>query len=72
MKIYHYTVIGSGSFPADMLRYDKCWPTDGDSVIKLVGYTVRWEINLASTQAPTEDRWLSFGCAVQNMREVTT
>ncbi len=27
-----FAVRGSGHFPTDMLRYDSCYPTDGDAV----------------------------------------
>lgn len=31
-----FVVEGRGDFPFDMLRYDECWPADGNSAINLV------------------------------------
>ena len=69
MKVYEYTVDGSGYFPIDMLRYDAAWPADTDSAIQIVerlkpitreDRLERKPIKLRSYHAPTEGRWQSF------------
>lgn len=62
---YTYTVTGSGSFPFDMLRYDSCWPSDGNSAREmdsswLVQRPGLRTIHLTSYSPPTVGRWSSF------------
>ena len=69
-----FVVSGNGSFPMDMLRYDRCYPVDGSSAadmheprpnsrtrvreVRLRIFTENEDIR------PTRDRWTSFGWAV--------
>jgi len=77
---HEFTVTGRGRFPMDMLRYDACYPRDGEAV---VGIEVDW-ISKTYYRAlrtvrlvhygpygwsPTEGRWSSFLWGV-NTREV--
>lgn len=69
-----FTVVGSGRFPIDMLRYDACWPassTDSEAVQHSMAhgtdrdvYTVRLT-QAAGYHAPTDQRWASYGWIVQ-------
>jgi len=63
MKLYIYTVEGSGNFPWDMLRYDACWPARMVDVNNLQWSTMRERrlVLLRSIRAPTIDRWKSYG-----------
>lgn len=74
MKTYEYTVVGSGSFPMDMLRYDSSYPIRTKDCIEIVStYLVneskKSKIRLchvgASGWKPTEERWESFGWKVE-------
>lgn len=60
-----YTVTGSGPFPIDMLRYDRCWPrTEGDSRKIIDSFhrsRLEFTVELESERPPTDGRWLSFG-----------
>jgi hypothetical protein len=89
ITLHEYCVksVRRNHFPTDMLRYNSCWPKDGESVNKItVAYTRGstkgmsveemeedsryWNaiisVNIVSTMAPTEGRWLSFGWSVSN------
>lgn len=68
-------------FPLDMLRYDFCYPTDGDSAME-IGSSFdsyiskdrresyqRFSVNLSSTVPPTKERWQSFGWTVINVEK---
>lgn len=61
---YHYVVTGRGQFPFDMLRYDRCWPSDDTHGLGVSrgdpGYGEVREIKMAGLNPPTEDRWASF------------
>lgn len=60
-----FTVSGSGQFPFDMLRYDRCWPVqesemwkfsdDGQRTLELRRYATN------KNDFPTFPRWSSFG-----------
>lgn len=70
-KFYRYTVAGGGYFPVDMLRYDRCWPEDTESALKLGR---RYEpgdapVALVSNSPPTPERWRSFGWVVGKVKE---
>jgi hypothetical protein len=58
-----FTVVGSGQFPFDMLRYDHCWPTWGDQS-GLLTHTEQRRITLSGLTGPTPARWASFGWKV--------
>ena len=68
MRIYRYKVSGKYPFPADMLRYDRAFPTDSAEAMMPSpsgmydgkGMTVE----LAGLSPPTALRWASFGWAV--------
>lgn len=67
-KKVRYSVIGSGHFPVDMLRYDNAIPTKEADAGKIA--PSKWAgneafgertVELKSEFYPTEDRWNSFG-----------
>jgi len=67
VKIYCFTVVGSGSFPLDMLRYDACHPVSSTDAEKIgmqsnegERFFKRRSIELAGIRKPTEARWKSF------------
>lgn len=67
----NFTVAGKGTFPVDMLRYDRCFPARDSDVVRSLADGQR-EITLA-TCAPrkvghlvTEKRWATFGWTVIN------
>lgn len=63
------TVEGSGEFPVDMLRYDRCCPDTGGDVMGVIGRTslprrVRLlRFSIAGDKAEAA-RWKSFGWTV--------
>lgn len=70
-----FAVRGRGSFPFDMLRYDRCFPaTEGDSHriekttrerLRGVGSSEPITLQMADPKRrPTEARWQSFGWTV--------
>lgn len=74
-KSVTFRVVGSGSFPVDMLRYDACWPRDQDAVAAFHesgerGYTRSVWLSRHEVERPagfggvTIDRWASFGWRV--------
>jgi hypothetical protein len=70
-----FTVSGSGEFPADMLRYDACWPRRQEDVTEAFpgGPRPRLErrsVGMASHKLPTVGRWESFGWSVSDERQV--
>lgn len=75
IKVTHYTVRGSGQFPADMLRYDQSWPErDSDAVLLTRSDAIRLvdgprEVRLVTHGVITPQRWLSFGWQVIEQRE---
>lgn len=68
-----FTVAGRGRFPVDMLRYDECFPVNGDSAAA-IGVTREEEgrsapvrkVRLLTRRASgyTAARWASFGWTV--------
>lgn len=72
-KVAHlFTVTGSGDFPADMLRYDMCWPyrSEDSSRIQATTFAPRPErrsivMQTYAARAPTTGRWHSFGWDAQ-------
>lgn len=75
MADFEYTVEGLGDFPLDMLRHDRAYPADTESVEAMFGGLV-WaavkrkrtrstvRVRLRSDQPPTVERWRSFGWTV--------
>ena len=65
-----FTVAGTGEFPLDMLRSDRCWPAGADDAARIGAHygmvdpdcararTVTLET--AEKYAPNRQRWLSF------------
>lgn len=67
---WHYTVIGTGHFPFDMLRYDQAWPEDAGHELAPMMHDhkdrlVKREQRLVGLSQPTADRWASFGWYVK-------
>jgi hypothetical protein len=59
-----FAVVGSGDFPHDMLRYDKCWPAS-EGASRLIGETGRLRrVEMKGLREPTARRWYSFGWSV--------
>lgn len=78
IKITHYTVRGSGSFPADMLRYDQSWPERSEDAVEIgARYDHRLmsegprDIRLVTHGVITPGRWSSFGWQVTDQRTTT-
>lgn len=70
-----FTVVGTGAFPVDMLRYDCCYPVDTDSALAIVvgfrdsDYNEVRRVSLrmrvtTPREGPTAERWLSFGWSI--------
>lgn len=70
-RIYTFTVIGNDDFPIDMLRYDLCYPksqADASEITKTFrARTGDYRVTLISSKAPTEERWGSFGWAMESV-----
>lgn len=71
-----FYVMGSGTFPFDMLRYDGCFPASQDAVVALDSEVpgnrsiqMRRYVS-AKDQLPTAGRWASFGWTVSNVSTV--
>jgi hypothetical protein len=71
---FRWSVMGSGPFPADMLRHDQCYPADTASALFMINdladrpRPIR-KITLAATVSrklwlPCFERWRSFGWIV--------
>ena len=56
----HFTVVGTGEFPTDMLRYDICWPAS-EFNSRLFNQADTRRIELKGLKVPTTGRWASFG-----------
>jgi hypothetical protein len=60
-----FEVQGSGDFPADMLRYDLCWPADETSSGRINNRRrAQYTVKLKGLKPPTPARWASFGWKV--------
>ena len=70
-RVWTFTVAGEGPFPFDMLRYDICYPkreTDSAEIERTTRRERRtFHVTLVSSKAPTEERWGSFGWAVESV-----
>ncbi len=66
----HFTVEGTGEFPLDMLRTDRCWPAGAQDAARMAAHycmadpekTRSRTVQLETTEkyAPNRQRWLSF------------
>lgn len=76
----YFTVAGSGDFPIDMLRYDRCWPASSDDAGNIAGGAYseprgQRTVTLACQPGdnwrsmPTHGRWSSFGWTTGGLRE---
>lgn len=67
-----FVVAGCGQFPADMLRYDECWPADALSADAIALNTQDMRAResrrtvkvITHRRGPTIARWRSFGWRV--------
>lgn len=70
-RVYTFTVKGDDAFPIDMLRYDICYPKRSEDANEIERSFRRdrgdHRITLVSSKAPTEERWGSFGWAVESV-----
>lgn len=61
------TVVGSGTFPFDMLRYDNAWPSREDDASAMYPHRdrakERREVRICTLYSFTPERWQSFGWA---------
>lgn len=74
---FAYTVEGVGDFPLDMLRHDRAYPADAESVAAILK-GLAWaavkrsrtplRVSLCADRAPMVERWRSFGWTVTVMR----
>lgn len=68
------TVQGVGQFPADMLRYDEAWPLRTEDAQKIERAGIlrgsRQVTLLSVRNAPTTERWESFGWRVVSWENV--
>jgi hypothetical protein len=65
-----FTVKGRGTFPADMLRHDRCWPVDGDIhaiTTEVGGYEATITLCALNRRVITPARWRSFGWVVTDI-----
>lgn len=65
--VQKFKVKGTGQFPLDMLRYERCWPADSDMVLELVPPHTKEErvVELCrhvdfKKELPTAGRWQSY------------
>lgn len=72
--INEYTIVvtGTGAFPIDMLRHDRCTPKhEVDSGIIERSFRPRtrgrYKVTLLSAKDPTNARWQSFGFEVEEV-----
>lgn len=56
---FHATTGTNTPFPWDMLRFDRCWPSDGEDLS-----VVRRNVKLMSYNQPTPARWASCGWTI--------
>ena len=70
-RIWHAEVVGSYSFPMDMLRYDKCLPAtevDSNTILESIEqpYEKMFKVEVygKGISGPTSGRWASFGWKV--------
>jgi hypothetical protein len=72
-----FTVEGSGIFPLDMLRYDRCYPRSENDANTAQDGRVRRQVELLAPNRaeaywqPTAGRWESFGWKVLKWERVS-
>ena len=61
-KFRTFKVRGGGTFPIDMLRYDRCWPFTQQDVHAIESERGKRTVTLetAHDASPTPSRWNSF------------
>lgn len=72
-----FTVIGRGTFPVDMLRYDECFPRDSQSAYAIINENGddgtprghRTVTLVTHKHFITPERWRSFGWVVKENRQ---
>jgi hypothetical protein len=69
-KMFKFVVEGTGHFPVDMLRYDRCTPCDSEDVNWCFTVEGKRSAMMISSQHPTVARWNSFGWSVDMIRKV--
>jgi len=77
VKIWKFEVESRHRFPLDMLRYDNCYPNNGDSVQAMYdsfdrvknddGSCGPYLVMMTAYSEPTVGRWQSFGWSVSNI-----
>tara|TARA_Y100000310_G_scaffold180110_1_gene180010 strand:- start:92 stop:343 length:252 start_codon:yes stop_codon:yes gene_type:complete len=71
-------IVTCKQLPLDMLRYDRCYPFDNNSILALISqdfnkiaqesFNVRLSrIMLNKNDTLTIDRWNSFGCSISDI-----
>ena len=68
---YYWTFVveGSGKFPLDMLRYDRCCPFQQEDVNWMESEGRRSAMMLSYKGPPTVERWRSFGWTVDLIKK---
>jgi hypothetical protein len=71
-RVWTFVVHGDDQFPIDMLRYDLCYPkseTDSHEIERSFRPREHGDrrVTLVSSKHPTEERWGSFGWAVESV-----
>ena len=71
VRYWTFVVEGSGAFPVDMLRYDRCCPYEQEDVswCFLSGNANRSAKMVSWVGPPEAARWNSFGWTVDMVRE---
>ena len=67
IREYEFTVVGSGKFPIDMLRYDNCYPkseTDSAAIEGREMRRVRLVARTFNSDTPCVARWAFFNWKV--------
>lgn len=77
LYIHSITITGRGSFPLDMLRYDRCFPAseiDANAIARTFEHHENWEITVSKytdkrnlclgtdNEIWNLARWASFNC----------
>lgn len=71
---YFTTVVGTMSFPIDMLRYDRVTPaTQEDAAMISLSISTRddYRVQVVGEREPTKERWRTFGWNVTEVRKET-
>jgi hypothetical protein len=73
VEVCSFIVRGSGRFPFDMLRRDRCWPAGEHESYRLTvddDELALRQVKLHGLAYPTIERWRSFGWIVQEIEGV--